>query len=137
MEIKNILIAVVFFSMIFIGMGTFYNELATSYGVQNVTDVTAYNYMGEISNFTSDINSQIPEGGTGIFSFYYAVALVWNVLILILNMPIILISILTDIMGIGIIGGLVPWWIVTGISTIIWIVIIFAVVKFILGRGDS
>jgi len=133
-KISSIIIGVVLLGMIVIGFSSFSNNLASTYGRNMST--SQYESMNKIDNISNNVNNmrdKLDKGSDSDMSADADIGLLtggWSAIKLILNLPDILISLVSDIANI--LG--VPHIFVTGITVIIISVIIFGLISLIFKR---
>jgi len=133
MEIKHVAIAVILFSMIFIGMGLFMSDLNTNYGdVANITinDTysSTYNKMSKIENDTSLLSSKIQNATIKETLSYEPLALAGYAA---LKLSFGSLGYVTAILNAIAIDVGLPLWAIAGTITIILVLIGFAILGYI------
>ena len=135
-ELTNIMIGVILVGMITLGGVSFIVEQSINHNVTGV-DMgfnSTFDHLEEISTTTEDVRTNIQgaelisvEGFAGLFTGAF------SILRIVLNIIFLPITILTDL---GTILGL-PYWFSMGISSILILIVAFAIANIVFGRGRA
>jgi beta-lactamase regulating signal transducer with metallopeptidase domain len=140
MEIGQMLIGVVIFSMVAIGFTALFVDVNVS---GNYLVPVPMNNMTTFSKTVTSINSTLKDiqssfaADTPNSPYQNPLLAPYTSVRLLLGVPSMMTGIVQDVATIGVTsqGSIFPWWLTAGIITIIGIIVVFAVIAALLGKA--
>lgn len=134
MEIKDILIALVFFSMVTIGIAAFSGNLMSNYGVSFSEGYSSYQgYINRSSSFSQSSFQKIlnvTQEKNILQIAWYSLVGTKDIMLQIVELPPIMTDLTTRLLG-GLKVETSVGWLVAGVTTIVLIIVIFAILRMI------
>ena len=138
---REIIVAVIIFTAVIVGISSFYSDLANNYAV-STPNISSINRTEDINNLlnstynaatnTSTPLSKLPYVGSITDSFFSFFNAAWNGVFVVLSIPLLVFSLITDSSTIFAVSGFnIPSWFTTMIIGLVFVALIFFILKFL------
>lgn len=135
MKISNWMIALAIFSGLSVGMGTFFYNFASEYGINDVQNITVLNKLGNLTNTVNETSIRIKQQQGLIETIFTTAGLLWGVFTQMLEMPFTFIGVADDLTNI-LAPTPIPVWFIGLITFIIMAAIIYGIAAILANREN-